>query len=479
MRTLFSRILLAQVVTVVLALIVVTLITRASLNQGFKDFLERQEAGVLQTLAPALGDFYESRGGWDFLRDNPQNWQRIWRQSRSQQGGPGPRRGRARDGAFPPPEPSVPAQLTHWPGSPGPGKLRDRLFLLAEDHSRIAGAETDGLDGVTLEAIEVDGEVVGWIGFVPMGNVLPPDAEHFLDRQIRITLISLAIALSVAAALAFLLARNVSRPVRQLGDTVRDLSRGEYQARVGVGTQDEIGDLAVHVNQLADSLEQNRTARQRWMADIAHELRTPVAILKGEIEALADGVRQPDDRMSASLREEVDQLSVLIDDLQTLALSDVGALNIKKDTLDLGGLVRQCVESFRDRLAAREILVDMQLEEPLMIPADQTRLRQLLHNLLENSCRYVKPAGRVMVALTQHQGLAELVVEDSGPGIAKEQMSRLFDRFYRVEGSRSRSSGGSGLGLSICKNIVEAHGGSIYAEHSEMGGLKIRILLPG
>jgi two-component system sensor histidine kinase BaeS len=183
--------------------------------------------------------------------------------------------------------------------------------------------------------------------------------------------------------------------------------------------------------------------------------------------------------MSASLLEEVDQLSVLIDDLQTLALSDAGALNIKKDTLDLGGLVRQCVESFRDRLAAREILAETQLEEPLLIPADQTRLRQLLHNLLENDCRYVKPAGRVRIALTRHQGLAELVVEDSGPGIAKEQMSRLFDRFYRVEGSRSRTSGGSGLGLSICKNIVEAHGGSIYAEHSEMGGLKIRILLPG
>ena len=479
MRTLFSRILLAQVVAVVLALIVVTLITRASLNQGFKDFLERQEASVLQTLAPTLGNFYESRGGWDFLRDNPQNWQRIWRQSRSHQGAPGPRRGRPRDGAFPPPEPSVPAQLTHWPGSPGPGRLRDRLFLLAEDHSRIAGAETEDWDGITLEAIEVDGEVVGWIGFVPMGNMLPPDAEHFLDRQIRITLISLAIALSVAAALAFLLARNVSRAVRQLGDTVRDLSRGEYRARARVGARGEIGDLAVHVNQLADSLEQNRTARQRWMADIAHELRTPVAILKGEIEALADGVRQSDERMSTSLLEEVDQLSVLIDDLQTLALSDAGALNIKKDTLDLGGLVRQCVESFRDRLAAREILAETQLEEPLLIPADQKRLRQLLHNLLENNCRYVKPAGRVRVALTRHQGLAELVVEDSGPGISKEQMSRLFDRFYRVEGSRSRTSGGSGLGLSICKNIVEAHGGSIYAEHSEMGGLKIRILLPG
>ena len=495
MRTLFSRILLAQVVAVALALVVVTVITRASLNQGFKDFLERQEAGVLKTLAPALGDFYESRGGWDFLRDNPQNWQRIWHQSRSRQGGPsqgrpsqrrpsqggaGPRRGRPRNGgAVPPPEQPMEAQFMQWPRSSGPGMLRDRLFLLAEDHSWIAGAYVDELDGIALESIELEGQVVGWAGFVPMGNVLPPDAQRFMARQIRINLISLALALGVAADLAFLLARNVSRPVRRLGETVRDLSRGEYRARTRVGAQDEIGELAAHVNQLADSLEQSRTARQRWMADIAHELRTPVAILKGEIEALADGVRPADERMSTSLREEVDQLSTLIDDLQTLALADAGALNIHKDSVDFSSLVSQCVNSFRDRLATREIMVDIKVEEDVLVSADSARLRQLLHNLLENSCRYVKATGRVRVSLAQQQGQVELILEDSGPGLEKEQLDRLFERFYRVENSRSRSSGGSGLGLSICKNIVEAHGGSIRAEHSEMGGLKIRIVLPG
>jgi len=233
------------------------------------------------------------------------------------------------------------------------------------------------------------------------------------------------------------------------------------------------------VNQLAGTLEKNRTARQRWMADIAHELRTPVAILKGEIEALADGVRQADERMSTSLREEVDQLSTLIDDLQTLALSDAGALNIQKDSVDLSSLVYQCVDSFRDRLTAREITLDMQVAEEVILPADQPRLRQLLHNLLENSSRYVQEAGQVRVSLTQNKGGVKLVLEDSGPGLEKEQLDRLFERFYRVEGSRSRSSGGTGLGLSICKNIVEAHGGSIQAEHSAMGGLKIRIILPG
>ncbi len=484
MKTLFSKILLAQVVAVALALIVVTVITRASLNQGFKEFLERQEATVLQTLAPVLTEFYESNESWESLRNSPQNWQRIWRLSRTQQTGPTPggprqRRGRLRDEATSPPGPPPGSQLLRWMGPPDRVILRDRLFLLAQDHSLIAGASTNAFEGIILEAVEFDGQVVGWIGFTPMGAVLPPDAERFLDRQIQITAISLALALVVAAALAFLLARNVSRPVRRLGDTVRDLSRGEYQARASVETRDEIGGLAEHVNQLAVTLDKSRTARQRWMADIAHELRTPVTILKGEIEALADGVRPADERMSTSLRDEVDQLSTLIDDLQTLALSDVGALNLQKNPVDLSSLVCQCVNSFRDRLAARLITVDLQVAEEVNVSADQPRLRQLLHNLLENSNRYVKQAGRVRLSLAQNEAGAEMVLEDSGPGLDAEQLDRLFERFYRAEGSRSRSSGGTGLGLSICKNIVEAHGGDIQATHSVMGGLKIRIILPG
>ena len=483
MRTLFSKILLAQVVAVALALIVMTVITRASLNQGFKEFLERQETTVLQTLAPVLTEFYESKGSWASLRNNPQNWQRIWRLSRSQQGAapgsPRQRRGQLRDEATPPPRPPPGSRPLRWMGPPDRAMLRDRLFLLAQDHSRIAGAKTNAPAGISLEAIAFDGQVVGWIGFTPMGAVLPPDAEHFLDRQIRNTVISLAFALVVAAALAFLLARNVSRPVRQLGDTVRDLSRGEYRARARVETRDEIGDLAEHVNQLADTLEKNRTVRRRWMADIAHELRTPVTILKGEVEALADGVRQADERLSTSLLDEVDQLSTLIDDLQTLALADVGALNIRKDTFDLSELVGQCVDLFRDRLAERQITIDLQVAEKVVLSADQPRLRQLLHNLLENSSRYVNTAGQVRVSLIQNRDGVELVLEDSGPGLEEEQLDRLFERFYRVENSRSRSSGGTGLGLSICKNIVEAHGGSIQATGSEMGGLKIRVILSG
>jgi two-component system sensor histidine kinase BaeS len=214
------------------------------------------------------------------------------------------------------------------------------------------------------------------------------------------------------------------------------------------------------------------------MADIAHELRTPVAILKGEIEALSDGVRTVNEGMTRSLQEEIDHLSSLIDDLQTLALSDAGALNIQQESVDLQSLVEQCSEAYRDRLAGRGI--DLQvMTEKQEVNADPQRLRQLLQNLLENSIRYVEEDGLVRVQQRAVNGGFELVVEDSGPGLTEKQRSRVFERFYRVDGSRSRAGGGTGLGLSICRNIAEAHSGRIEAIQSSLGGLKIRIEIPG
>jgi two-component system sensor histidine kinase BaeS len=159
-------------------------------------------------------------------------------------------------------------------------------------------------------------------------------------------------------------------------------------------------------------------------------------------------------------------------------MSDAGALNIQKEPMDLSDLVLQCVDSYRDRLARRDISVDLKLSGVVSITADQRRLKQLLLNLLENINRYVRHGGTVSIVLGQTGRTIVLTVEDSGPGLESDQIERLFERFYRVEGGRSRSGGGSGLGLSICRNIVEAHGGSISAEHSALGGLKIRVSLP-
>lgn len=481
MKSLFAKILLAQVLAVVLALGVLAVLARASLERGFFDFLERQESEVLSNLAPALGEWYENRGGWDQLRGQPEHWDRILRRTRPGRPGlDGPhRRARPPGGEAPMMDPDGSDQSLRWLRSFDRLHLRQRLFLLDAERGYLAGPRFDGAGQLPLVAVTAAGATVGWVGFVPVREGLPPEAQRFLRGQLQVLLVSLGIALALAAGLAYLLARHLSRPVLGLDRAVGELSRGHYAGRVTVGGRDEIGRLGDNVNRLAATLEHNRSARRRWMADIAHELRTPVAILKGEIEALADGVRKPEPKAFASLAEEIEQLSVLVNDLQSLALADAGALNLQQQPLDLAAVLGQACDTFHDRLAARGIGLELEAPGALQVDADPQRLRQLLHNLLDNAARYVETGGRVRIVLEQAAGGARIVVEDSGPGVSGEQRARLFDRFYRVEEGRSRSSGGSGLGLAICRSIVEAHGGSIRAEPSALGGLAIEVELPG
>jgi two-component system sensor histidine kinase BaeS len=476
-KTLFSKIFLAQVITVVLALLVIALLSRYSLRQGFVDYLERQESTALKTLAPAIAELHDQRGGWGFLVDDPRAWQRIWRQARSNAGEPAGSRGGPRPLTgrnFGPDE----SRLLRWVRSLDRPSFRERLFLLDQHRGQIVGAPYSPEQEVHLEPLESGGEIVGWIGFTPMGTVLPPDARRFLEGQVRLLGVALLIALALAALLGYLLARHLSEPVKALSGTVAALTAGRYGVRADTVSADEVGRLGQNVNRLAESLEKNRSARQRWMADVAHELRTPIAILKGEVESLADGVRVADQRMTASLQEEIDQLTALVDDLQALALSDAGALDLHRETVDLCDLALQQADTFRRRMSERNIELELQATPPLEMKGDIKRLRQLFQNLLENSCRYVQSNGHVRLLLSSDRDRVAVRLDDSGPGVSDDQLEQLFERFYRIEGSRSRATGGSGLGLSICRNIVEAHGGEIRAGHSDMGGLEIVISMP-
>lgn len=476
MRSLFAKIVLAQGVTVILALAVVALLTRASLNRGFMEYLEQQEATALATLAPALAELYETRGDWDFLRDRPGNWDRILRHYRP---GPGPARpkrpgAKAQPPPWQPPEGHVLERLSARERL----RLRQRLFLLDEEGQWIAGAAGGAANQESLEPILVGRSRVGAIGFLPSAGDLPPEASRFLAGQMKIMAMSLLLALLLAGITAWLLARHLSRPVRRLDRTVTELSKGDYETRAVVDTADEIGRLARNVNHLARTLERNQSLQRRWMADIAHELRTPLAVLKGEVDAVADGVRDHDERILQSIGEEVDQLSALVDDLQALALADAGALEVRKETTDFSELLRQAGATYAARFAAREIRLEIDAGQNIEVTADLQRLRQLVNNLLENGCKYIEAGGLLRLRLTRAGRQVDLISEDSGPGVSDAQLPRLFERFYRVEESRARRTGGSGLGLSICKNIVEAHGGSIRADHSELGGLMIALRLP-
>jgi two-component system sensor histidine kinase BaeS len=489
MKSLLFKIMVSLVVSVLIALAIVLLMTRTNLHRGMIDLIEQQEASQLENLVPELTELYQQNGSWEFLAGYPWRWNRLLQMTRplgneeskaADAGGaisgarrnPGLPGGRRQNGPGRPPEGRRLHQRDH-------ANLKGRLFLLDEHKSRVAGAVILSEEPLTMEAIEVDGKLVGWVGFIPARMALPPEAERFLRGQARTLMISLIIALVLAAGLGFFLARHLSRPVRQAAAALEALGSGDYSVRAPISTQDEIGALGRNVNQLAATLEKNQTARRRWMADIAHELRTPVAVLKGEIEALRDGVRQVDEKTTASLLEEAEHLSRLVTDLQTLALSDAGALDFNRKPLDLSMLVSQTGDSWKDRLKERNITLENQITAGIWINGDSQRLRQLLHNLLENCYRYTRSGGRVVLTLASQKEQAVLTLDDSGPGLGKEQLPHVFERFYRAEGSRARSSGGSGLGLSICRAIVEAHHGSIEADSNSLGGLRIRAILPG
>lgn len=468
MKSLFAKILLSLVISVLIALALVMLMTRVNLHRGMIEYVQQQEATQLAVLVPELAELYQERGGWDFLRGSQRTWNRLLRVMRDAD---------QEQNQRPPPHERVKPGFQRDPMRP-PRHLRARLFLLDANQQWVAGAPYKGTETAPKEAIEIDGQPVGWLGFIPQREVLPPEARLFLAGQARALQITLVMVLAVAFILGFFLARHFSRPLRQLAETVDTLSDGDFDARAKVTSRDEIGRLGEGVNLLAESLASNRSMRQRWMADIAHELRTPVSVLKGEIEAIQDGLRPADTKTLASLAEEAEHLSSLVNDLQTLALSDAGALDFRMEPLDLSELVRQQLAAFEDRLNERGIEVTGTIPDNVPINGDAQRLRQLLQNLFENSCRYITIDGTLDLSIETDDRQVSVCLDDSGPGLAPEQMTHLFDRFYRADTSRSRAHGGSGLGLSICRNIVEAHQGSIYAEASPLGGLRIRMELP-
>jgi len=220
--------------------------------------------------------------------------------------------------------------------------------------------------------------------------------------------------------------------------------------------------------------------RQQWISDISHELRTPLSVLRGELEALQDGVREMNRATLDSLHAEVLHVGKIVNDLHELSLADTGSLLFVNKPIDPLQVLTNTLESFRTRFERRsiEVQADPAPGEPRRILADPDRLTQLFSNLLENTLRYVNAPGTLKISHHCTAKRLTLTFEDSGPGVPEESLPHLFDRLYRVDKSRSRSRGGSGLGLSICKSIVENLGGDIRAANAPSGGLRLEIVLP-
>ena len=308
---------------------------------------------------------------------------------------------------------------------------------------------------------------------------LSPDDITFLRAQYLRIFGGAGALLLLTVCIAPLIARRITRPIRAITAATEQITRGDLAVDLRTTRRDEIGTLMQNVSSMARSLGRLGQARRRWIAEIAHELRTPLSILQSELEALAVGVRPLDPGAVGSLQEEVLRLSHLVSDLHQLALSDLDALPCTMGAADLADIARHVTAGLLDRATAKGLTIALDIPaQPVALVADARRLEQLMTNLIENSIRYTDVPGCIAVRVATQQTGVELRVEDSAPGIAGGDCERLFDPLFRGDTARSRKTGGSGLGLAICRAIVRAHRGDVTAAPSPLGGLRVTATLP-
>jgi two-component system, OmpR family, sensor histidine kinase BaeS len=298
------------------------------------------------------------------------------------------------------------------------------------------------------------------------------DAIHFY--LIWATLAGLALAL----LLSYLLTRRVLRPLARMTEISGEVASGNFAERVDVSSRDEVGQLGLAFNRMADSLSRLEQLRRNMVSDVAHELRTPLTNLRGYLEALSDEVVPPSKQTFDMLQQEILRLVHLVEDLQQLTKAEAAGAYLNRQNLSLPEIVGQMLDLYRPVYEAREQSVETCFApEASQVSADRDKLLQAIRNLIDNACRYAPPGSMIRIDSQREDGTVRVIFSNGGPPIPDEALPFLFQRFYRADPSRSREAGGAGIGLSIVKGLIEAHGGTVGAE-SDPSATRIWFTLP-
>lgn len=486
MRSLWFKLMAVFALVIAVAFGVVIVFTRAVTAQQFNVYITRQGQAWAAQLAPTFADYYARTGSWQGVEQLSSLPGGDWMTDMMS----------GMMGNMPNPMMSSPDGSASRGAAPGPwiaammmnegmlSTMGNRL-ILADAHGTVI-AETEGsLLGARLgpdelrqgTAIRVNGQTVGTL-FITPAALAPSPAADFLQSVNRSLLWAGIVAGGLALLLGSALFLHITRPLHHLSAAAQGIAGGDLSRRVTVVADDEMGRVARTFNQMAEALQRYERERRNTLADIAHELRTPLSVIQGNLEAMLDGVLPANAEELASLRQETQLLNRLIDDLRTLSLAEAGQLRLEKRPIDLGEIALQVQESLQQLASEKAITLETRLADGLpKIQADPERTAQIITNLVGNALRYTPAGGRVVVATHRAGKWIELAVNDNGPGIAAEDLPRVFDRFWRAERSRNRASGGSGLGLAIVKQLTEAHGGTIQVESQVGAGTTFRVRL--
>jgi len=347
------------------------------------------------------------------------------------------------------------------------GRQREELTV-------IRGPEVvlhDGL-GQVLGSLHVLPELLE-----PALDSRPPRGD-FLQAVNRWLLAAVAAGGLLALLATAAVGRRILGPVEQLTHAAQRMSEGDWTHRVPVRSRDEVGELARAFNQMADSLERQEQSRRQLVTDVAHDLRTPLTNIRGQLEALQDGLLQPTPEVVASLHEEVMFLSRLVVDLQDLSLAEAGKLRLDLQALQVSSEIRQVLQALMPGPSAGGPVVETDLPELPLALADPARFRQIVRNLLSNAWTHTPDGGRILVRAQEVGEEIEICVEDTGPGIAPEHLPHIFERFYRGDSSRDRKTGGAGLGLAIVKHLVTMQRGRVWANSRPGKGTSFLFTVP-
>lgn len=347
--------------------------------------------------------------------------------------------------------------------------LRSRLSLYDAKKQFIVGEPPENT--VAYRPIVLNGKTVGYLGLRPVLNKDDALSINFFSNQKRYLFLIYILSVLSSLVAALLLATYFKKPIQRLLQATQELTKGNYQHQVIVKRNDELGDLSNEINKLALLLDQHEKSRRQWVADTSHELKTPLAVLQAQIEAMQDGIRKPTTEHFASMLAQVSSLKKLTQDLADLAQAEAQQLKFFPTESDPWSVVLQEIESFKPKFEQAHLNVEVDGESTLL-QLDIDRFKQIMVNLLGNAIRYTEAGGKIRVHTQQDQESWTVIVDDSPYGLTDEQLSKLGDRFYRVDDSRTRSTGGTGLGLALSCKIAQGLNGSLSFDHSPLGGLR-------
>ena len=453
-RSLMTKLVAAFLLISVGGMVLAAVFIQRSVTAEFDDYVITQQRNTFIT---NVSNYYATNGSWEGL----DRWLRESVFARR----PGPSYGPKHAGG--------PAQ-----GYP---------FVLTDADGTVIGPFGGYESGQTVSAearakgvpVTIDDVTVGYVLTAQPENFRNPDEERYLARTRRGLSIAAVIALSIALIFGVVLARLITRPLRELTVAAENIANGNLDQRVPVRSRDEIGVLATQFNRMSSDLNHAIQLRHQMTADIAHDLRTPLTVLSGYLEALRDEVLKPTPTRFATLYDETQLLLRLVEDLHTLSLADAGELPGTRRPLDPGALLERVAATYHHSAVQHGVELSV-TPDPATPPieVDPEQMARVLNNLVSNALRYTPSGGRVSLSTYAVPAGVELVVADTGEGIAAEHLPNIFERFYRADSSRHEHTGGSGLGLTIVKSIVELHGGSIRAASREGQGTRFTITLP-